>query len=198
MTGDMSEVILRPPRYQDIERVAVVHVRSWQAGYRGLLPADFLDGLDPAWRARQRRESWNHPDHAHVRSMIAERDGEVIGFVNHGPCQTNPGAGNTTVTPATGGEIYALYVHPDHWGTGVGSRLLDAAVADLVSSGLTPVRVWTLRGNSRAVRFYRRRGFVLDDVSQPIRLGPAHTLEATADRLTLRDAPATGTRAGPA
>jgi hypothetical protein len=33
--------------------VAEVHVRSWQAGYRGLIAQDFLDGLRPAeWAGR--------------------------------------------------------------------------------------------------------------------------------------------------
>ena len=35
--------------------VARVHVRSWQVGYRGLLPDAYLDGL----RAEERAERYN-------------------------------------------------------------------------------------------------------------------------------------------
>jgi len=188
----MPEAFLRPLRYQDIDRLAEVHVRSWQVGYQDLLPVDFLAGLDPAWRARQLRESWNHPDHAHVRSLIAEQAGEILGFVRYGPSQSSHRTGCTAVTAPVGSEVYALYVHPDHWGTGVGGRLLDAAVAELVSSGLTPVQVWILRGNTRAAEFYQRHGFVPDSATQSIQLDPDHDVAAIVKHLTLQDTPAAG------
>lgn len=45
-------VTLRSAAPPDAGDVARVHVRSWQAAYRGLLPADFLAGLQPTdWAA---------------------------------------------------------------------------------------------------------------------------------------------------
>ena len=35
----------------DEQAVAVVHVRSWQVAYRGLMPDEYLDGLRPQDRA---------------------------------------------------------------------------------------------------------------------------------------------------
>lgn len=161
-------------------------------------PADFLDGLDPAWRARQSRESWGRPDHTHVRSLLAERDSDIVDFVHYGPYRTSHRLGWAAIDAARGGEVYSLHVHPDHWGNRIGGRLLGAAVADLTGAGLTPIRLWILHGNTRAIRFYRRHGFVPDGTTQSIRLGPARTVEATEDRLTLGDAPGTGGPAGPA
>ena len=46
-------MLLRPAEPQDAMGVARVHVRSWQAGYRGLLPDAYLDGLRAEDRARQ-------------------------------------------------------------------------------------------------------------------------------------------------
>lgn len=194
----MSELRLRAPRFEDIDRLAEVHVRSWQVGYRDLLPADFLAGLDPTWRARQRREAWNHPDYAHVRGLLAERDGEVVGFVHYGPYRDSHEIGWAAADPAADGEVYALYVHPDAWGCGAGSRLLKAAVADLVASRFVPVRLWTLRDNTRTIRFYRRHGFRPDGVQQPIRLGPDRSVVLPEERFTLRDGAAGDRTSGPA
>ena len=47
----MSEPVVRPATLADATEIAVIHVRSWQAAYRGLMPQDYLDGLDPAARA---------------------------------------------------------------------------------------------------------------------------------------------------
>lgn len=50
-----------------------------------------------------------------------------------------------------------LFVDPDRWGSGVGSRLLDRAKV-LHPQGLELV---TLQRNERARRFYEARGFVI-------------------------------------
>jgi len=194
----MSQLRLRTPRFEDIDRLAEVHVRSWQVGYRDLLPADFLASLDTRWRARQRREAWNHPDFAHVRRLLAERDSEVVGFVHYGPYWEGHEGGGAATDPAAGGEVYALYVHPDAWGCGAGSRLLRAAVADLATSGLLPVRLWTLRDNTRTNQFYRRHGFRPDGVWQLIPLGPDRSMELPAERFTLRDGVGGDQTSGPA
>jgi hypothetical protein len=47
----MSERAVRPATLADVTEIAMIHVRSWQAAYRVLMPQDYLDGLDPAARA---------------------------------------------------------------------------------------------------------------------------------------------------
>src|SRR6266508_1979185 len=81
---------LREPRLADAERIAELHVRSWQVGYQGLMPADFLAALEPAYRARQYRDSWENPDFAHVRGLVADVDGPLVGLVRYGPYRTKP------------------------------------------------------------------------------------------------------------
>ncbi len=73
-----------------------------------------------------------------TRVHVALRDGELAGF----------GA----FTPES---VMQLYVHVDHLGQGIGSRLLELAKAN--SSG----RLWlhTFVSNTRAQRFYERHGF---------------------------------------
>jgi len=51
--------------------------------------------------------------------------------------------------------ITQLYVAPESVGQGVGSRLLSHALAALPR----PVRLWCFQRNTRARRFYERRGF---------------------------------------
>jgi len=46
-------VILRPAKTSDAAGIAAVHVAGWQAAYRHLLPAAYLDALDPAEREAQ-------------------------------------------------------------------------------------------------------------------------------------------------
>ena len=46
----MSEPAVRPATLADVTEIAMIHVRSWQAAYRGLMPQDYLRSLDPAAR----------------------------------------------------------------------------------------------------------------------------------------------------
>ena len=45
---------VRAARVQDAPAMGRVHVRAWQAAYRGQMPDEYLDGL----RAEQRAEYW--------------------------------------------------------------------------------------------------------------------------------------------
>lgn len=56
----------------------------------------------------------------------------------------------------TPGWLDHLYVHPDHQGRGVGSRLLAFAVEREPGA----LQLWTFQDNAPARRFYEGRGFV--------------------------------------
>ncbi len=81
--------------------------------------------------------------------LVAERDGEVVGFAAAGPSPDPQGAG----------ELYAINVDPDHWGGGAGRALLGAAQAELDRMGFAESVLWVLPGNARARRFYEREGW---------------------------------------
>lgn len=58
-------------------------------------------------------------------------------------------------------ELWSLYVATTHHGRGVAQQLLAAV---LPSS--SAVHVWVVRGNDRAIGFYRSAGFVPDGATQ--------------------------------
>ena len=78
-------------------------------------------------------------------ALVAEVDGRAVGMV--------------ATTP---GWLDALYVLPDAWGRGIGSRLHDEAVERLRATGCAEVRLWVLERNEAARRFYEQRGWRLD------------------------------------
>ena len=55
---------------------------------------------------------------------------------------------------------------PAAWGRGIGCRLHAAAMARLRALGFERASLWMLAGNQRALRFYRREGWVADGRSK--------------------------------
>jgi ribosomal protein S18 acetylase RimI-like enzyme len=76
----------------------------------------------------------------------------VAGFATLGPAQE----------PAGAGELYAINVDPDHWGTGAGRALLQASQAELARLGFAETVLWVLPANARARRFYEAAGWAAD------------------------------------
>jgi ribosomal protein S18 acetylase RimI-like enzyme len=144
-------VTVRPARIPDAPAIGRVHVRAWQAAYRGHMPDVYLDGL----RAEDRAAYWERTlrrDELRGTILVVERGGEVVGFAAVGPSPDPPGAG----------ELYAINLDPDHWGTGTGRALLEEAQAELARLGFGETVLWVLTGNARARRFYEIAGWVAD------------------------------------
>jgi ribosomal protein S18 acetylase RimI-like enzyme len=149
-------MVIRPASRQDCRGIAAVHVSSWQDAYRGIVPQSFLDRLTVEKREQQwvelleRGDSW---------VLVADASGDIVGFVSFGNSRDD------NALPKVG-ELYAIYVAPSHWSTGVGRMLWEAALEQLRELAFTRVTVWVLSGNQKAIRFYQRIGFALSSDSE--------------------------------
>lgn len=97
--------------------------------------------------------------------LLAEREGCVLGMVNL----------LFTVSTACGGKaglLEDMVVHPDARGDGLGSRLLESAIAHARALGCLRITLPTDRANHAAVRFYQRAGFDISTMI-PLRLSLA-------------------------
>jgi diamine N-acetyltransferase len=91
------------------------------------------------------------PRHA---AWLAESEGEAIGYALVGPC----GLPHPEVTEGCG-ELKRLYLRKDRQGSGVGARLMDAALAWLAAQGRQPIWIGVWSQNHGAQRLYTRAGF---------------------------------------
>lgn len=86
--------------------------------------------------------------------VVAEMEGEVVGFVSIGPSREEDGTGR--------GEVLAIYLLPEQWGQGIGRELMEAALDQLRQMGFREATLWVLDTNERAWRFYEAGGWVVD------------------------------------
>ncbi len=150
----MSVIIKKMETDDEIKGKAFVHWQAWHEAYADLIDPGYLDALT---LEKCQSAAYRWPD-----NILVAKDGErVIGFAGYGRCRDDD-ADNV-------GAVFAIYILSAYYGQGVGRRLMQAALDEL---GEYPrVAVWVLKDNARAVRFYRKCGFVPDGREQVLHLG---------------------------
>src|ERR1700680_2792751 len=108
------DMLLRRAELDDAMAVACVHVRSWQAAYRTLLPDDYLDQLRPEDRAE--KYDFASLDPLKPQTVVAVEGGLIRGFATTAPSRDRDLPDH--------GELCALYVDPEQWGRGIGVALV--------------------------------------------------------------------------
>lgn len=112
------------------------------------MPAAFLANLSiPERAAGWRRAIEGDRDKVHV----FEEAGVVQGWVAIGKSVEGRGPDE--------GEIYALYVDPNHWRRAIGGALIRHAEQKLWARGFQSVALWVLEQNNLARAFYVKCGY---------------------------------------
>jgi len=122
---------LRPYAAADEDAAIALWHDTWQQAY---------PSIDFAARLNWWRERWNKELAPNANIVVAEQGGALIGFV----------------TIDATGYLDQLVVGPEHWGSDLGTALVDEAKR-LSPDGIT---LLVNTDNARAIRFYRRNGFV--------------------------------------
>ena len=162
----MSSIQVRPATLRDAKAIAEIHVAAWQVAYKDLLPKATLDALS----VQKRQAFWREAiDLCEPQVVVAHLEGELMGFAGFDRSRDKG-------TPSTTGEVWAMYVKPQHWDKGAGLALWDACRDGLQEEGCTKATLWTYLRNERALRFFELAGFKRE-------LGSARTTEVNGVRL---------------
>jgi ribosomal protein S18 acetylase RimI-like enzyme len=143
---------------EDAPAIGRIQLGGWQHAYKAFMAPEVL--------ARQRVEGFEALAVQAIQSATREvfvarlASERVVGFcaIHHRLIAEPP--------EPTVGQIADLYVDTPLVGRGIGSALLDAAIAMLIELGRRSVALWTFACNMRAINFYSRHGFVFDGGSQ--------------------------------
>ncbi|MET4921890.1 GNAT family N-acetyltransferase [Streptomyces sp. PSRA5] len=180
-------LLVRTMTVEDCDAVAAVRIGGWRWAYAGMMPGAYLDAMsveENAARLRDRltgAESTESTEstkgtestqgteagagtHRTAVNLVAERDGTVVGWACVGPRRNQD-------VPDTTGELYALYVRPEHISTGVGRALTEAFVERATTDGFSRLVLWVLKENARARRFYEKAGFTPDGAQESLDVG---------------------------
>lgn len=152
-SGLGASVTVRLAAPDDAAAIARAHVSAWRGAYRGLMPDDYLEAMDPERWAAGWVRMLAEPPAEQEGLAVAVVDGTVQGFVAYGRDRGGP--------PPTG-ELFAINLAPEVWGRGAGRALLRHAEEALRAAGHPEAVLWVHPGNERARRFYVAHGWTDD------------------------------------
>lgn len=153
---------VRPADPSDCEAIRRVSARSCRVAYEEILDDETLIETmeDPSMAESIREWLEETRDDERVVYLVATDGGGVRGFAqflvgDRAPDRVDPG------------EAYlkSLYVHPDWWGEGIGSELLETGTAALPES-TTRLSLGVLVDNDIGRGFYESRGFEQVDTGE--------------------------------
>lgn len=149
---------IRMAQLNDAPALARVIVDTGRTAHKGQVPDEVLlqASIEEAYAESER--NWTRTlcriaEDANPREciyVVEDEEGMVVGFAMGGPSRQD--------MPEQTGEVYALYVCPEHQRQGFGQRLVQTVSAHLARKGMTTLEIASLAVNAPARRFYERLG----------------------------------------
>ena len=103
------DIIIRPALLPDASLIAQIHVRSWQHGYKGIVPQEILDNLSIEKAHAGWVQQLTEKPHA---VLVSEAQGQVTGWAAFGPTR------DADIDQQSTWEVFAIYFDPHAWGRG--------------------------------------------------------------------------------
>jgi L-amino acid N-acyltransferase YncA len=135
---------IRDAQPGDLERVVAIY----NASIPGRLATADLEPVS----VEHRRPWFEHHDPTRRPLWVAERDGDLAGFLSLGDFYEGRRAYAAT------SEI-AIYVAPEHQGAGVGGALLDRALERAPEFGVSTLLAFVFAHNAPSLALFERREF---------------------------------------
>jgi len=145
----------------DVPGIRRVARAGWHAAYGDLMSAETIDGTLSEYYAPEVVERGVTAEG--VVYLVAVAEERVVGYASGSDAERGPGA-----------ELGTIYVDPDRWGEGIGSRLFGSLRARLRERGYERVRATVLAENDAGLPFYEARGFERVEKREAVVGGESH------------------------
>ncbi|MGE5380002.1 MAG: N-acetyltransferase family protein [Methylocystaceae bacterium] len=139
---------IRSALAEDALTISQIHASSWKAGYRGIVPQQYLDDLSDQYWVTLFQKAITE-DLFQVKLIL--EDNIPVGCISYGKARDKK--------LSSWAEIIALYIHPNYFRRGYGQRLLNTAFEELKSNSYKSCYLWVLKENTNARYFYEKNGF---------------------------------------
>ncbi|MGJ7034924.1 GNAT family N-acetyltransferase [Anoxybacillus eryuanensis] len=133
--------VIRKMKQEDIKQVQYIAKITWNATYEGIIPSGVQENfLKLAYSDEQMKQRLQHSTF-----FVAEVGDNIAGFSNFSSIREDGEV-----------ELWAIYVHPEQQGRGIGSALLQKGIQ---IDGVNKIYVNVEKDNQIGKTFYEAKGF---------------------------------------
>jgi len=136
---------------EEIKGRGFVHWKASQEAYSEIIPSLYLS-------SRKLNDYIRIAKDDSAKTLIAKINERVIGFVAFDECRDE--------VINSQGEIMAIYILEEYYSQQIGCELLKQALDKM--NLYSEVYVWVLENNHRAINFFEKFGFSIEDISRNI------------------------------
>ena len=157
-------VQIREMTAEDAAAVSSLYIDSWQRTYGPILgEAELQKQIEKRFTPELQREEAENPD---IITLVATKDGSIIG------------ASLAMMDERNQAWLDRLHLLPGYFGSGLAENLLQATIAK--HTGLQTIALKVLKGNERAIGFYKNHGFsITDEFASDATVGGADSVVMT-------------------
>lgn len=135
---------IRQATLSDCPNIASMHFASYQKAGQEHFPIVYLkeltyEGFLSRWQSRMKDN---------ILTIVAEEDDKILGCFTAMNFDNKPGIKKEEI------ELRYLYVHPDHWREGIGTKLALDMATRLLAAGYNSVSGCALKSDLGANAFY--------------------------------------------
>lgn len=146
---NISKIVIRIANIQDAISMSIIHANSWKKAYKGLLSDEYLNGIkDTRWIGMITKGLKDGT----MNAWVATIEDKIIACTCVGNSRYQGYEGQL--------ELISIYVLPEYWNSGIGSLILSEVMEYALSNNYLEVGLWVLDGNSQAMSFYEKNGFI--------------------------------------
>ncbi|MFC4407977.1 GNAT family N-acetyltransferase [Haloarchaeobius iranensis] len=145
----MPDYIVREAEQADASGIQRVARAGWHAAYDDAMGSDTVDDCIDDWYDHETVAGAITDDD--IDYLVATAEDRVVGYASAGPTDDD--------RPEAVAGLYSIYVHPDRWGAGIGTTLLERCTGRLRERGFEHLCLRVIATNEVGISFYRSHGF---------------------------------------
>lgn len=147
----------------DAPHMAEIHSRSWEAAYKDIIPIEYINEKNATRPALFKRIITDE----NTTQYVILADNKIVGIM----CVAPPQKENITILNDCGiddsfYELHGIYLHPDYYRKGIGTKAMEFAFNKARSNGKTNMIVWVFAENTNSIKFYEKCDFTADGATK--------------------------------
>ena len=150
--------------------MAEVYMRSWEAAYKDIVPADYISEKNK--RSFAQMEHLLNDEKFSPFQYVMLLDGVIVGIMTVASSRDED-------TDDSFYELHGIYLHPDYYRKGIGTQAMEFACNIAHSLDKITMILWVFEDNINSVKFYEKCGFAADGKTKILYCGK----ELTAIRM---------------